>query len=81
MDLKVKGDLNTESSSLASYFFSSLVFAPLKTVGISMQLSVLGHKELYGSLVEKTVEGLIKTPTELTVQEKRKYEMMIKVSL
>ena len=63
------------------YFLASGIYAPLHTIGISMQLSVLGHKELFGSLVDKTPEGLIKTPTELTIQDKRKYEMMIKVNL
>ena len=57
----------------------SLLYAPLHTIGTTLQLSVLGHKELFGRPVEKTAEGLIKIPTELTVQEKRKYEMMIKV--
>lgn len=62
-----------------SFLGISLIFAPFKTVGVSMQLSVLGHKKLFGNVVEKTEEGLIKIPKEITLHEKRKYELMIKV--
>ena len=42
-----------------------------------MQLSVVGHKNLYSNII-KNKEGLIKVPTEITTQERLKFEMMIK---
>jgi hypothetical protein len=39
------------------------------------------HKELYNKDKNLTKEGLMKVPKELTISEKRKYELLIKVIL
>ena len=60
---------------MLSTFFS----APFRVLGTTLQLAVAPHKKLQGGHFEKTQEGLIKVPKELTIREKRKYELMIKV--
>ena len=59
---------------------SAIILAPLKTIGISLQLAVKGHRELFGKVFEQTPEGLIKIPTQLTLKDKMNYEMVLKVS-
>ena len=45
---------------------------------VSMQLSVLPHKEKYHDNILNEKRNLIKAPNQITVQDKRRYEMMIK---
>ena len=63
--------------------FKSLFFligtAPLTTLGVSLQLSVKAHRHIFGGTFERNAEGLIKIPTELTIKDKRNYELAIKV--
>lgn len=59
---------------------ASLVSAPLHAIGISLQTSVRGHKALFSPESIRQKEGLVKTTTALTLQERRRYELMVRVS-
>ena len=52
--------------------------APLTTTQISLQLSVLPHLNKYGDVVEMEKNQLMNIPKELTVQDRRRYELIIK---
>lgn len=80
MSLSVEEDSFNEFKKVGIYSTISLLAAPLRTVGIALQASVRGHKELYSPVSLKQKEGLVKASTELTVQEKRRYELMVRVS-
>ncbi len=56
----------------------STLAAPLNTVQISLQLSVLAHKNKYGDAKPEEMNKLIKLTKEITLQDRRKYELMIK---
>ncbi len=67
-------------SKVSAAVIGSVLVAPLNTIAISLQLSIPGHKNIYGVNKEYTQEGLMKIPTELTVRERQKYELMLRVS-
>lgn len=71
--------LDKDITKVLGIALSSILVAPLNTIAVSLQLSVLGHKNLYGVSKEYTQEGLMKIPTEITVRERQKYELMLKV--
>ena len=52
--------------------------APLTTTQISLQLSVLPHLNKYGDVAEMEKNQLMNVPKELTVQDRRRYELIIK---
>jgi hypothetical protein len=66
---------------LLIYILSSAITAPLHTIGISLQLSVRGHKELFTFKEPPQKEGLVKRTFAITPQERRKYELMVRVRL
>ena len=45
---------------------------------VSLQLSVLPHKEKYHDTILNEKRGLIKAPNEITLQDRRRYEMVVK---
>lgn len=47
---------------------------------LMMKMSVLGHRKIYTKHVEKQEEALAKISKEITPQQRRKYELMVKVS-
>lgn len=51
--------------------------APLQTIVTSLQLSVKPHKKIYTEPESKTTQ-IAKLNTSLTLQEKRKMELMIR---
>lgn len=57
---------------------ATLVLAPLLTIQVSLQLSVLPHKEKYHDTIQNERRDVIKSPNPLTVQDKRRYEMVVK---
>ncbi|EAR91059.1 carrier protein (macronuclear) [Tetrahymena thermophila SB210] len=58
--------------------FLSFLTAPLITTHVSLQLSVIPHKNLYGDTVEQDLKALAKVSKEITVQDRRKFELLIK---
>ena len=56
----------------------SLVTGPLTTIHTSLQLSVMPHQNLYGDVSGIEANKLINIPKEITVQDKRRYELLIK---
>ena len=50
----------------------------MNTIQVSLQLSVLGHKNKYGDARPEEMNKLIKLTKEITLQDRRKYELMIK---
>lgn len=57
---------------------SSIITAPLTTLQVSLQLSVLSHQDKYGDVTEVEKNQLMKTPKEITAYEKRRYELIVK---
>ena len=53
------------------------VTAPLTTITASMQLSVKPHKHIYEEPLSKSTQ-ITRTNTALTLQEKRKMELMLR---
>ena len=45
---------------------------------VSLQLSVAPHKEKYHDTIQNEKRDIIKSPNPLTVQDKRRYEMVLK---
>jgi hypothetical protein len=56
----------------------SFITAPLTTSYISLQLSVLAHRNKYGDVSDMEKTQLMNMPKELTLQDKRRYELIIK---
>jgi hypothetical protein len=54
------------------------VTAPLTTAQISLQLSVLAHKNKYGDVTEMEKNQLMNIPKEITAYDRRRYELIIK---
>ncbi len=65
-------------SQLINYFPFRIFTAPFNTISIALQLSVTPHKNKYGNAVEAELTALSKVATEITVQDRRKYQLMIK---
>jgi hypothetical protein len=55
-----------------------LLTAPLTTAQISLQLSVLAHKNKYGDVAELEKNQIANIPKEVTAYDKRRYELIIK---
>lgn len=54
----------------------SLLYAPFVTIGVSLQLSVLEHKNLYGDITKAELsKELINIPKEITVRERKAFEL------
>jgi hypothetical protein len=70
-----------QTGSIASVSMANLaaviLTAPLQTIVTSLQLSVKPHKTIYEEPASKSKE-LAKINTSLTVQEKRRMELMIR---
>lgn len=45
---------------------------------VSLQLSVLPHKNKYGDVSGVEANKLINIPKEITVQDRRRYELLVK---
>ena len=45
---------------------------------VSLQLSVAPHREKYHDTIQNEKRDIIKSPNPLTVQDKRRYEMVLK---
>lgn len=52
--------------------------APLLTMQVSLQLSVIPHKEKYHDTIQNERRDVIKSPNPITIQDKRRYEMVLK---
>lgn len=65
--------------ALKLYCLSSILTAPLYTIGTSLQLAVRGHKEIFKPKEAPQQEGLVKRSFAITPQERRKYELMVRV--
>lgn len=57
---------------------SMCFFAPLFTMQVSLQLSVLPHREKYHDTFLNEKRDLIKAPNEITIQDRRRYELIVK---
>lgn len=64
---------------MADYIILSPLFMPFVNVMTSLQLSVAGHKNIYGSFGDPKSKELLKPVAQMTSLEKRKYEIYIKV--
>ena len=73
--------MEREEFGIETCAFSLLTFlsAPFMTISASLQLSVQKYKSLLGGKKELNEQGLMKVPTELTLRDKRRYELLIKV--
>jgi hypothetical protein len=57
----------------------NLLVAPLTTIHTSLQMSVIPHRNKYGDAPpEEQLKALVKNSTEITPQERRKYELLIR---
>jgi len=45
---------------------------------VSLQLSVIPHKNLYGDVAKQESQALAKISKEITVQDRRKFELLVK---
>jgi hypothetical protein len=58
---------------------AGLVIAPLTTIHVSLQLSVLPHKNKYGDVpTDEQLKALTRTTKDITPTERRKYELLVK---
>jgi hypothetical protein len=56
-----------------------LITAPLHTLHVSLQLSVLSHQNKYGDVQDvEDRKAIAKIGRELTVQDRRKFELLVK---
>jgi hypothetical protein len=55
-----------------------LITAPLTTAQVSLQLSILAHKNKYGDLNEVENNQIMNIPKEVTPYDRRRYELIIK---
>lgn len=53
-------------------------FIPLQTLQVSLQLSVIPHLKKYHDAFAAQERALMKAPTEITIQDRRKFEMLVK---
>lgn len=74
-----KEDASQELSIQMGNILTSLLTAPFFAVGICLQTSVRGHKALFSPQSLSQKEGLVKTTTALTLQERRRFELMVRV--
>lgn len=56
------------------------VLIPLNTVMTSLQMSVLGHRNLYGSPSNPNSTELVRKRSQMTAIDKRSIELMAKVT-
>mmetsp|Transcript_17404 Transcript_17404/g.19829 ORF Transcript_17404/g.19829 Transcript_17404/m.19829 type:complete len:361 (+) Transcript_17404:33-1115(+) len=67
-----------ESYKFCGLIGLSLITAPLTTIHTSLQLSVMPHRNLYGDVSGVEANKLANIPKEITVQDRRRYELLIK---
>lgn len=65
-------------NSLFTFCLSPLLI-PLNTIMTSLQQSVAGHKNLYGSFGDPNTTELVKQRSQMTAIDKRNIEILIKV--
>lgn len=65
------------NSLTTAHMVAVFLSAPLTTITASLQLSVKPHKHIYEEPISKSTE-ITKINTALTLQEKRKMELMVR---
>lgn len=66
-------------ANTVSAMFLNFLVAPLTTIHVSMQQSVLPHQSKYGDGgPQDLANALVKTTKEISPHEKRKFELLIK---